>query len=335
MKKTFAAAFALLAAGSFTQAQQVLWDNGPIVTNPTGGTIGIAGLPISNADGFTIPGQSFTFSTTGVGGSYLYDNALADDFTIPPGETWELGSVKLFAFRSTTTVPAITAVKINLWTAPPFNQFSPLPLPSELPTPVLAQALIVPVVQGPLSCHRQSVTSTTTNRPVYEYVVDLSGLGASGELGAGTYWLEFAFVNESLALPQNLLVPLVTPRTAVTGHNARLYNALDGQPASPRAWFEGREGYVAGVTEGRAYELPFVLSGTRTGGCAGNVCGDQDFNGDGDFGTDQDIEAFFACLGGNCCATCFCQGSDFNGDGDFGTDGDIEAFFRVLGGGSC
>jgi uncharacterized repeat protein (TIGR01451 family) len=69
--------------------------------------------------------------------------------------------------------------------------------------------------------------------------------------------------------------------------------------------------------------------------CPGNECGSQDYNGDGDFGTDQDIEAFFACLGGNCCATCFCQGSDFNGDGDFGTDQDIEAFFRVLGGGNC
>jgi hypothetical protein len=69
--------------------------------------------------------------------------------------------------------------------------------------------------------------------------------------------------------------------------------------------------------------------------CPGNECGSQDYNGDGDFGTDQDIEAFFACLGGSCCATCFCQGSDFNGDGDFGTDQDIEAFFRVLGGGNC
>jgi len=64
-------------------------------------------------------------------------------------------------------------------------------------------------------------------------------------------------------------------------------------------------------------------------------CGTSDYNGDGDFGTDQDIEAFFACLGGNCCPTCFVGGSDFNGDGDFGTDQDIESFFRVLGGGSC
>jgi hypothetical protein len=64
-------------------------------------------------------------------------------------------------------------------------------------------------------------------------------------------------------------------------------------------------------------------------------CGTSDFNGDGDFGTDADIEAFFACLAGTCCPTCYEGGSDFNADGDFGTDADIESFFRVLGGGSC
>ncbi len=64
-------------------------------------------------------------------------------------------------------------------------------------------------------------------------------------------------------------------------------------------------------------------------------CGSADFNGDGDVGTDADIEAFFACLAGNCCATCDVNGSDFNGDGDAGTDADIEAFFRILAGGEC
>ncbi len=62
-------------------------------------------------------------------------------------------------------------------------------------------------------------------------------------------------------------------------------------------------------------------------------CGSADFNGDGDIGTDADIEAFFACLGGACCRTC--GTADFNGDGDVGTDADIEAFFRVLSGGAC
>jgi hypothetical protein len=58
-----------------------------------------------------------------------------------------------------------------------------------------------------------------------------------------------------------------------------------------------------------------------------------DMNGDGDVGTDADIEAFFACLAGDCCATC--GSADFNGDGDTGTVADVESFFRVLGGGSC
>jgi hypothetical protein len=58
-----------------------------------------------------------------------------------------------------------------------------------------------------------------------------------------------------------------------------------------------------------------------------------DFNNDGDTGTDADIEAYFACLAGNCCDTC--GSADFNGDGDVGTDADIESFFRVLAGGSC
>jgi hypothetical protein len=62
-------------------------------------------------------------------------------------------------------------------------------------------------------------------------------------------------------------------------------------------------------------------------------CGTSDFNGDGDFGTDQDIESFFACLAGSC--PFYAGTSDFNGDGDYGTDADIEAFFRVLAGGSC
>jgi hypothetical protein len=67
----------------------------------------------------------------------------------------------------------------------------------------------------------------------------------------------------------------------------------------------------------------------------GPTCGTADFDGDGDVGTDADIEAFFACLAGNCCDTCWHLGADFDGDGDSGTDADIEAFFRVLAGGNC
>jgi hypothetical protein len=65
------------------------------------------------------------------------------------------------------------------------------------------------------------------------------------------------------------------------------------------------------------------------------TCGSPDFDCDGDIGTDADIEAFFACLGGNCPAPPCESNADFNNDGDIGTDADIESFFRVLAGGPC
>ena len=64
-------------------------------------------------------------------------------------------------------------------------------------------------------------------------------------------------------------------------------------------------------------------------------CGSADFNCDGDSGTDADIEAFFACIAGNCPPLPCTSTGDFNMDGDVGTDADIEAFFRVLAGGTC
>jgi hypothetical protein len=73
--------------------------------------------------------------------------------------------------------------------------------------------------------------------------------------------------------------------------------------------------------------------GNTTSSPAKLIVNTADFNGDGDIGTDADIQAFFACLAGDCCATC--GSADFNGDGDIGTDADIESFFRVLAGGPC
>jgi hypothetical protein len=101
---------------------------------------------------------------------------------------------------------------------------------------------------------------------------------------------------------------------------------------------ENADGSAAVFTSGTGLgtgNLSLLLNSNTSVASCGPLCGTSDFNGDGDFGTDQDIEAFFACLGGQCCATCFVGGSDFNGDGDFGTDQDIESFFRVLGGGNC
>jgi probable HAF family extracellular repeat protein len=80
----------------------------------------------------------------------------------------------------------------------------------------------------------------------------------------------------------------------------------------------------SGDNEGWRADLGVALTPT---------CGSADFNHDGDSATDLDIEDFFRCIAGDCCASC--DSADFNYDGDSATDADIEAFFRVLAGGNC
>jgi hypothetical protein len=112
--------------------------------------------------------------------------------------------------------------------------------------------------------------------------------------------------------------------------NAGLFDA--------RSFWNGHEGNHVFVPD-EGVPVPAGSYATRISSRAGWIlsvvtfCGSADFNRDGDSGTDADIEAFFACLAGNCCPTC--DSADFNYDGDTGTDADIEAFFRVLAGGAC
>jgi hypothetical protein len=90
--------------------------------------------------------------------------------------------------------------------------------------------------------------------------------------------------------------------------------------------------YLVRVGGYAALQGPGILTLSST---AGGGCGSADYDCDGDIGTDADIEAFFACLAGNCPAPPCTSSADFDGDGDIGTDADIEAFFRVLAGGPC
>lgn len=257
MRTVTAIAALSISAGSAFGA--LLHSNGPFITNPTGGTGGIAGQPISQSDGYNIPGSQFLFSTSGVGATVLANTAVAEDFTVPAGG-WDLDTLTVYAFQTSQTAASVTQVHVNLWTDTPYSAGSP-DAPPVLPQPVLAQSLVLTAGTGTFICHRQSPTGTSTVRPVFAYTVSLNDLPNAGVLSEGRYWIQWSFLGAT-SPSQNVFTPLVTPRTAVTGHNARLLNSIDGSATGPRVWFEGREGFVAGVQEGRAYELPFELGGS-------------------------------------------------------------------------
>ncbi len=121
----------------------------------------------------------------------------------------------------------------------------------------------------------------------------------------------------------NLLASVTIPGTV----DQRIYVKFAGVTAAGAVMRSAR---LTGGSDARLYIDALAVAVPEA-----PACGTADFDGDGDLGTDADIEAFFACLAGNCCTTCYSGGADFNADGDIGTDADIESFFRVLAGGPC
>ncbi|HYF14488.1 MAG TPA: hypothetical protein VD971_05370 [Phycisphaerales bacterium] len=65
------------------------------------------------------------------------------------------------------------------------------------------------------------------------------------------------------------------------------------------------------------------------------TCDSIDFNGDGLFPDNQDLEDFFSVFGGGPCSTGTCSDIDFNNDCLFPDNSDLEAFLNVFGGGPC
>jgi autotransporter-associated beta strand protein len=169
----------------------------------------------------------------------------------------------------------------------------------------------------------------------YDQVVASSSAtsGATVALGAGVNTLALSL---GFAPGANSMFWLINNKSTVAGSTTGSFAGLPEGSAVTLGTFASRTytghiSYNGNFDTGQADHSgnDVVIYGVTTN------CGSADFNCDGDIGTDSDIEAFFACLAGNCPAAPCTSNADFNGDGDLGTDADIEAFFRVLGGGSC
>jgi len=71
------------------------------------------------------------------------------------------------------------------------------------------------------------------------------------------------------------------------------------------------------------------------GGVCTPACDPIDFNGDGLFPDNADLEDFFNVFGGGTCSTGTCNDIDFNNDGLFPDNEDLEDYLNVFGGGTC
>ena len=199
----------LLAFGA--QAAPTLYSNGAVV-NPDGLSV------------LTAPDTVYGF-----GAQLSASNAVADDFTVAAGETWNLGSISLFSYQTGATAFSFTSVDWKI-------------VSGDLNTgTVLASGTTAATNEGLVGYRVQSTTPGNQQRAVYQIGVDIPDL----VLTAGDYWLTWS-IGGSLSSG-----PWVLP--TANDHVA---------DAAQRVGAGGSFNPLLDSGSQRQVELPFQLNGT-------------------------------------------------------------------------
>ncbi|HQI41375.1 MAG TPA: hypothetical protein PK665_09805, partial [Ignavibacteriaceae bacterium] len=148
----------------------LLFDNGPLVTNPGGGAGGADLSALQSGIGL---------GTYGFGAQISAGNSVADDFTIN-GSSWNIEELQFFTYQTgSSTTSTINDVRIRIWNGAPNAGGS--------------------IVFGDLTTNRLTSTTwanmyraldtspTASDRPIMKAVVQFS---PALVLGPGTYWVE-------------------------------------------------------------------------------------------------------------------------------------------------
>jgi hypothetical protein len=323
--KTSAALIALALPGAATLAQPAIYSNGsadPSVVALSTGAVSGSGVAapaggtwseLQGAGGVCNAAGGFAGHATGAGGAFR----LADDFVVADNPGWRVDAVAFYAYQtgaSGATSP-FSGVNVRVWNGRPGDAGSTVVF-GDTSTNRMTAATSTGIYRT-FNTTVAPATSPDSSKLIWRLQVDMNHLF----LAPGHYWLDWQYT--TLAADGEAFSPAATllgTRTQ-SGWNAR-------QLGTSLQWADLGDGGKPATAADVSVDLPFMLIGF-----AGTQPCNADFNGDGDVGTDADIEAFFACLAGDCCARC--GSADFNGDGDVGTDADIEAFFRVLAGHPC
>ncbi len=211
--------------------QGVLYDNGPLVNS--------AGTGAGGADESQLQG-SLGMSTLGFGHQTSAGNTIADDFTIPAGQTWDITAWTFFAYQTgSSTSSTMTQLFVQIWDGPPNGGGS-----------VIAGNLTTNVLASTAFSNIYRVTDTTsgaTNRPIMSQTANVAL-----SLGEGTYWIEW---QTDGSLTSGPWAPPITINGLTTTGNALQWTGSWG-PANDNS---------SATQQG----FPFIIEGTIQGSGGG------------------------------------------------------------------
>jgi len=232
-----AAAGHLMSAVPSAHAWPDLYNNGPFITGPGAG----------------FGGADLSAVQTQIGGnSYGYNhqliptnNRLADDFTVPAGQSWTVTSILFYSFQtgSGTAASTFTSLNLRIWSARPGNTGAVVLFGNTTINRLASSTYI--------NCYRASVASPLgSTRPIF---ANIATIDPPLVLQPGTYWIDWQASGTLSSGPW--AVPVTIPgQQGAAGANARWY---DGAAAT---WINLDDG-----GNGVRQDLAFIVRGTGGG----------------------------------------------------------------------
>jgi len=214
----------------------VLYENGPLFTNANA-----CSAPSPNDSRLQPVPAEGTFGVNVNTAAITPGYRVAEDFTIPQGQCWDIQAITFFAYQTGATAPSITNVTFQIRAGvPPGGAI----IYGDETTNVLAG----PIFSG---TQRSQTVGCGANR----HIQALNAICVVGPLPAGTYWVDYGTLGSLASGPW---APLISNVGGGASGNAMQRisggvwtNIIDAPPGD-------------GLTKG----VPFVLQGVNCGATA-------------------------------------------------------------------
>lgn len=182
----------LLAGAAFAQANDT--SNSAVIGRPSVGYPygGTTAAPFLFSNGTFITGLgngsggantseiTATYNTFGYGSALSTGFRIADNFTVPSGQAWDLTTMHWFAYQTnSTTTPTITSINVRIWAGSPFGGGTVLA--GDTTTNRLTSSTFSGVYRV------TPTTLTSIARPIMDCTVDMTWAPV---LAPGTYYVD-------------------------------------------------------------------------------------------------------------------------------------------------
>lgn len=214
----------------FEGGENVLFDNGPLVTLPGGGCAGGDASILDGTLGHTTFGWSVNHAAAP--GTNFY---IADDFT--SNAAWNIDSIRFYTYQTGATASTITGVYVQIWNGPPDSGGTIVW--GDLTTNRMVRTYLSNMYRA------QNTTPTDCTRRIQ---IVTATIGAN--LPAGTYWVQWGITGSLASGPWQ--PPVSIQGVAITG-NAKQKTAT--------GWVQALNGTTS------PNGAPFTVFGAAGAGC--------------------------------------------------------------------